>query len=134
MRLKKSLRKEKAMPCAVAEAREWAKFLVNRESRGPGDRENAMGRLARRHGITRGLLWSLLYRPPKDMLVSKFMSLQAAYIAECARQEAALRHERQITEAKTLLGETLTRAADFVAGEEGIKKTPPMGGGADKGG
>jgi hypothetical protein len=118
MRLKKPLRKEKAMPSAIADAREWAKFLVHRESRGPGDRENAMERVARRHGLTRGLLWSLLYRPPKDMLVSKFMSLQAAYIAECERQENALRHERQITEAKSLLSKALVRAADFVAGEE----------------
>lgn len=119
MRLKKPLRKEQTMPSAIAEAQEWAKFLVHRESRGPGDRENAMGRLARRHGLTKGLIWSLLYRPPKDMLLTKFLSLQGAYIAECQRQEQALRHEREITESKTLFGKAFVSAADAVAGKEG---------------
>lgn len=104
---------------AISEAREWAKFLVNRESRGPGDKENAMRRVSERHeGLSYGLLWSLFYRPPKDMMVSKYMSLREAFVAECQRQERALRHEREITEAKSLLSKGLVRAADFVAGEE----------------
>lgn len=36
---------------AVAQAREWAVAMVKRESRGPGDKENAMKRLANRHDI-----------------------------------------------------------------------------------
>jgi hypothetical protein len=108
------------MSSAVADAREWAKALVNRESRGAGDRENAIDRLANRHdGLTRSLLWAMLYRPPKDMLVSKYESLRRAYLAECERQERALRHERQITEAKTIVGRALVRAADALDSEEG---------------
>jgi hypothetical protein len=46
------------------------------------------------------------------MLVSKFMSLREAYLSECARQEGALRHEREITEAKTLLGKAIVTTTD----------------------
>jgi hypothetical protein len=123
MRVKNPLRKEQTMPSAIADAREWAKFLVHRESRGPGDRENAMERVARRHGLTKGLLWSLLYRPPKDMLLSKFVSLQEAYLAECERQANALRHLQQIEQAKTRFGKAIIglssamdRAADALDG------------------
>ena len=106
------------MPCAVTEAREWARFLVNRESRGPGDRENAIKRVARHSGLTHGFIWSLLYKPPKDMLVSKYESLRRAVVAECERQENALRHEREITEAKSLIGKALVSAADALAGKD----------------
>jgi hypothetical protein len=116
---KNRLRKEKAMQSAVTDARTWAKALVKRESRGAGDLENAMRRLANRHpGVTKSLLWSMMYRPPKDMLVSKYMSLREAYVAECERHEKALRHEREITQAKSLVGKAFVRAADAVASKE----------------
>jgi hypothetical protein len=120
MKRKSSLSKDQAMQSAVTEAQTWAKAIVKRESRGAGDLENAMSRLANRHsGVTRSMLWSLLYRPPKDMLVSKYVSLRQAYIAECERQENALRHEREITQAKSLVGKAFVAASDALDSEEG---------------
>jgi len=106
------------MSSAVAEAREWAKVLVHREMNGPGDLPNAMRRVERRHGIPYSMLYSLRYRPPKDMLISAYLRLREAYLAECERQEKLLRHEREIASTKTLAAAALVRAADAVAREE----------------
>ena len=106
------------MADAVSDASSWAKWMVQRELRGPGDLDNAMRRVAERHGIPFATLWGLRYRPPKDVFVGVYLKLQAAYVSECLRQERLLRHERENTKAKGVLGEALIRAADAVAGEE----------------
>lgn len=118
MRLKKPLSEGQTMSQAIADACEWARFLVNRESRGPGDRDNAIRRVAGRHGLPHGFIWTLLYRPPRDLLMSKYEALREAYSAECERQANALRHEFEITQAKSLLGKALVRAAASVACED----------------
>lgn len=84
----------------IADAKGWANELVRRESRGPGDVENAMRRLEARYGIPWRTFWQLRYRAPKDVFCGVYLQLKAAYEAECARQERLLRHERSITEAK----------------------------------
>lgn len=94
---KKFLRKEQVM--SVAAAREMASSLVQRESRGPGDLDNAMRRIEQRYGVPYSVLWSLRYRTPKDILLGVFQKIQAAYQAECARQVSLLEHELTITKA-----------------------------------
>ena len=84
----------------ITDARVWAAELVRRESRGCGDTENAMHRIEARYGIPWRMLWSLKYRPPADVLVGVYLTLRAAYVAECDRQERLLQHERKIAEAK----------------------------------
>lgn len=103
---------------AVASAQMWARSLVQRESRGPGDLKNAMRRVSQRYGIDYSILYSLRYRPPNDILVGTYERLRNAYESECERQERLLRHEREITKAKTIIGAALARAADAVAGED----------------
>jgi hypothetical protein len=84
----------------VDEAKEWANRIVAANHRGPGDTvDAAMHRAAVKHGLDPKLLWRLRYRTPKDMLVSTWKRIRAAYDAECARQEAKLRHELEITKA-----------------------------------
>jgi hypothetical protein len=117
MRCKSLLRQEQKMPSAVACAQEWAKAIVQRESRGPGDLENAMRRIERRYGVPYSVLWACRYRPPKDMQVSVWLKLQAAYVAECERQERLLKHERETVEATNAVSSALLRAAARVAGE-----------------
>lgn len=103
---------------AVRQAVSWARSLVQRESRGNGDWKNSVRRVAARHpGITAGLIHNLLYRAPSDMLMSKWMAVRRAYLLECERQEAALRHEREITKSTTLLGAAVVRSSDVVAGQ-----------------
>jgi hypothetical protein len=113
----KSLRGKQMSSAFVAEAQKWAGRLVQSESRGPGDIDNAMRRLETRYGIPYSLLYNLRYRPPRDLLVSHFARLEAAYVAECERQQRLFAHEREITKAKTRFGALLVRAADALVGE-----------------
>lgn len=107
----------------VDQASEWANHLVRRESRGPGDIEDAMRRIEARYGLPYSVLWSLRYRRPKDLMVSVYAHLQSVYVAEIDRQQRLLAHEREITEAKTWLGRALVRAADKLSGsEDGVVK------------
>lgn len=85
----------------VATAQQMARTLVQREARGPGDLDNAMRRLEARYGVPYSFLWSLRYRPPKNMLVTAWQTLRSAYAAECARQARILSHELAVMEATT---------------------------------
>jgi hypothetical protein len=121
---KKPLREEQ-MSSAVSEARDWAKWLVQRESRGPGDIENAMRRLEARYGIPFSTFWGLRYRPPKDIYVGAYERLRDAYLVEHEKQQRLLRHETEITKAKSGVstafaraGAAFGRAADAVDGAE----------------
>lgn len=97
---KKRLR---SMVDGVTDARTWANELIRRESRGPGDMENAMRRLEGRYGIPWRIFWQLRYRAPTDVMVGVYLRLRAAYQAECDRQERLLAHEIEITKAKAWL-------------------------------
>lgn len=95
--------------------------MVQRESRGNGDTENAMRRLERRHGIPWRTFWALRYRPPTDLFVSVYEKLWAAYQAECERQERLIRHEITITKIKTGPFHPAIRAAQALVGEEIVR-------------
>jgi hypothetical protein len=113
---KKPLR-EKAMSTAeVFQAKDWASRLIKLESRGPGDTDNAMRRIARRHGIEYGAIWSLRYRSPKRVWADVYTALRAAYEAECARQMEAMRHEIEITKRITGADHAAVAAAAAVVG------------------
>lgn len=104
------------MSNAVDVAQRWAKWMINKETRGPGDRDNAMRRLSRRYSISYGTLWGLLYRVPKDMRVSVFEKLGNAYEAELRRQHRLLEQERAVTDAKGWVGEALCSASAALTG------------------
>lgn len=85
------------MDGTVIEAQTWAESLLTRAHRGPGDTiDNAMGRVERKHGLPPRTLWKLRYRPPQEIVASVYLKLQAAYLAECERQAARLRHELEL--------------------------------------
>jgi hypothetical protein len=107
---------------AVLQARNWANELVRREARGPGDTENAMHRLEARYGIPWRTFWQLRYRKPKDVFVSVYQRLGAAYQAECERQKRLLEHELYIT--KQIAGpySAAVVAAEAVAGETEVNQ------------
>lgn len=103
----------------VTNATEWANELVRRESRGPGDYENAMRRLESRYGIPWQTLWRLRHGRLKDVYVSIYVRLQAAYQAECERQMRLLAHEIEIAKAKGLTGSPVVAKAEaLVANKE----------------
>lgn len=103
----------------VTNATEWANELVRRESRGPGDYENAMRRLESRYGIPWQTFWRLRHGRLKDVYVSIYVRLQAAYQAECERQMRLLAHEITIAKAKGLSSAPAVRAAEALVEEEG---------------
>ena len=104
-----------SMTATVETAIDIANRMVVRESRGPGDIDNAMRRLERKHGVDYWLLWTLRYRKPKDILLGQWNALIGAYHAECERQEKILTHEKEV--ARTLgAPKALLGTADFVAG------------------
>jgi hypothetical protein len=101
----------------VSNAQEWANELVRRESRGPGDYENAMRRLESRYGIPWQTFWRLRHGRLKDVYVSIYVRLQAAYQAECERQMRLLAHEIEIAKAKGLAGTPAVAAAEALVDE-----------------
>jgi hypothetical protein len=117
---KKLLREKKMDDAALIEdARKWASQLVQRESRGSGDTENAMRRVSQRYGIDFGALWGLRYRPPRRIFADTYLRLRAAYEAECERQMRLLRHELEITKAKAGAHSPAVRAASALVGQDG---------------
>jgi len=83
----------------VDEAREISGWLVSRETRGPGDTDNAMRRVEQRYGIPHAILWACRYRPPKNTGAAIFVRLREAYQAETDRQQRLLAHEIELAKA-----------------------------------
>lgn len=102
---------------AIAQARGWANALVQRETRGNGDTENAMRRLESRYGIPWRTFWTLRYRPPTEIFQSTYERLWAAYQAECDRQMRLLKHELEITRL-TAPDHPAVAAVEALVGEE----------------
>ena len=97
----------------VSNARNWADTIVMREYQGPGQMERAMERASQKTGIDYSILWSLRYRPPKDVWASVYLKLKCAYEDEVARQTRLYEHERAVLDATDT---KMVRAADAVAG------------------
>lgn len=94
-----SLQVSQMVTAEVTQAKALAGALLRWEARGPGDTENAMRRIARRHGIEYGQLWSLRYRAPKRIWADVLNKITLAYEAERQRQLRALQHETELTAA-----------------------------------
>src|SRR6266403_2525679 len=81
------------------EAVRWSKDLTRMRARGPGDTENAMRSIERDYGVDYWIIWRLRYRRSalKDIGVTAYMLLKAAYQAECERQVRKLKNEIAVT-------------------------------------
>lgn len=101
----------------VEEAEQWARHLVRRECRFPGDYLPAMRRVASRAKVSFGLLWSLHYAPPKSLSVEKYAALWKLF-ADGHDQRRKYEVEREATQPRTWLGEALMRQADRLGREE----------------
>lgn len=93
-----SLQVSQMITAEVMQAKALASDMLRWETRGPGDTDNAMRRIARRHGIEYGQLWSLRYRAPKRIWADVLTKIALAYEAERNRQIQALKHETEVTE------------------------------------
>ena len=99
----------------VHEAQVWARALCRAESRFPGDYGPAMRRLARKTGISFGLIWNLHYRVPKSIAAHDYVNLGAYYL----EQERRYRAMRGSIEAGTPLGRALLTMADRLDCQDG---------------
>lgn len=125
---KKSLHQEQVMTDVyVDEVADWARRLTHTESRGPGDTENAWHRLEARYGVPWRTFWALRYRRPKDIAVSVYFQMLAAYEDQCARQARRLQHEITITKAKAGASHPVVLAAQAVVDAAEIKPKSPSG-------
>ena len=117
---KRLLAKRKMSDSAyLDEAAEWSKSLTRMRARGPGDTENAMRAIERDYGVDYWTLWRLRYRRSalKDIGVTAYMKLKAAYQAECERQLRKLQHDIARTEATAGANRTVVDAAKALVGE-----------------
>jgi len=81
---------------SVESATEYVRTMVQRESRGPGDIENAMQRLEVRYGLPFWTLWHLRKGRAKTCDTSLFARIRGAYLDMCQQQVGSLLHEIQI--------------------------------------
>jgi hypothetical protein len=112
---------KKQMPqvAYLDEAAEWGKSLTRMRARGPGDTENAMRSIERDYGVDYWILWRLRYRKSalRDIGVSAYMALKAAYQAECERQMRKLKNEIIRTEQIAGPNSAAIRAAKALVGK-----------------
>lgn len=102
---------------AGAEARRIVNELLHMESRGPGDMESAMRRLANRYGLPWRVFWTVKYRQPRDLLCGVMAKLREAHAAECQRQMERLKHELEIVRASGVHVQDLADQAATLAAE-----------------
>jgi hypothetical protein len=83
-------------PMSVEAATEYVRTMVQRESRGPGDLDNAMSRIEQRYGLPFWTLWHLRKGRAKGVEASMLARIRAAYLDMCQRQASALLHEIEV--------------------------------------
>ena len=80
-------------PMSVEAATDYVRTMVQRESHGPGDIDNAMNRLEARYGLPFWSLWHLRKGRAKTCDTSLYARIQGAYLDMCKRQVGNLLHE-----------------------------------------
>lgn len=80
-----------AMSTAIAS--EYVRKMVERETAGNGDMENAVRRLARKHGLSFWQLMHLKAGRAKAISIDAFTTIRMAYLNHCEEQINQLRRE-----------------------------------------
>jgi hypothetical protein len=78
---------------STAIAFEYVRKMVERETAGNGDVENAVRRLARRHGLSFWQLMHIRAGRAKVMTIEAFTSIRKAYLDYCEAEVRALQDE-----------------------------------------
>jgi hypothetical protein len=80
-------------PMSVDAATDMVRKMVQRESRGWGDLDNAMERLERRYGLPFWTIWHLRKGKAKTVEASMLARIQGAYLDMCAKHASNLLNE-----------------------------------------
>lgn len=78
---------------STALASEYVRRMVERETAGNGDVENAIRRLARKHGLSFWQIMHLRAGRAKSITVDAFWAIRAAYLDYCQQQISDLQRE-----------------------------------------
>lgn len=78
---------------SVEAATDYVRTMVQRESQGPGDLDNAMRRLESKYGLPFWTLWHLRKGKAKTVEASLLARIRGAYLDMCQRQASNLLHE-----------------------------------------
>lgn len=81
---------------SVDAATEYVRVMVQRESHGPGDLDNAMRRIEAKYGLPFWSLWHLRKGKAKTVEASLLSRIRAAYLDMCQRQASNLLHEIEV--------------------------------------
>ncbi len=81
---------------SVEAATDLIRTMVQRESRGPGDIDNAMRRLEARYGLSFWSIWHLRKGKAKTVEATLLGRIRAAYLDMCAKQASNLLHEIEV--------------------------------------
>ena len=81
---------------SVDAATEYVRTMVQRESRGPGDIDNAMRRLEAKYGLPFWTVWHLRKGKAKTVEASLLARIRGAYLDMCQRQASNLLHEIEL--------------------------------------
>lgn len=81
-------------------AAQYARKMIERETRGNGDQMNALERVGRRCGMTARTLRRLVNGETRDPGIAVFGRIRAAYLDYCARQIAELQAEIAVEKAR----------------------------------
>lgn len=77
----------------------FVRRMVETETRGWGDQDNALSRLEARYGLPFWSLQNLRMGRAKTVEASLFNRIKAAFVDHCGKQAARLLHEAQIAKA-----------------------------------
>ncbi|NTG73270.1 hypothetical protein G6M02_07995 [Agrobacterium rhizogenes] len=78
---------------STALASEYVRRMVERETAGNGDVENAIRRLARKHGLSFWQIMHLRAGRAKSITIDAFWAIRAAYLDYCQQQINDLQKE-----------------------------------------
>lgn len=78
---------------STAIASEYVRKMVERETAGNGDVENAVRRLARKHGLSFWQIMHLRAGRAKTITIDAFASIRRAYLDYCETEVRALQEE-----------------------------------------
>jgi hypothetical protein len=78
---------------STAIASEYVRRMVERETAGNGDVENAIRRLARKHGLSFWQIMHLRAGRAKSITIDAFNTIRTAYLDYCEQQISDLKRE-----------------------------------------
>lgn len=87
------VRKQGNASMSTALASEYVRKMVERETAGNGDVENAIRRLARKHGLSFWQIMHLRAGRAKSITVDAYAAIRGAYLDYCEQQINDLRRE-----------------------------------------